>query len=181
MTGKRVWLILPLVLACAGGERPRSGGTGGEEPASTGGQGASATGGASGKPDATAGSTGGKNGASDAAATMTSLDGPPSSGDPWAKCGPESFKPGISAADFCAKYMSVCGFDPAGGAGGKSRFKSLDDCVAKYNGLTDTPRGGRACVAYHLCVAISPENTETFCPHAPEAAAMTGPCKMSYL
>jgi hypothetical protein len=199
MATKRTVLVLLLsLLGCGSPERPSLGGdTGvasvGPEADAAAGSGSSGggghTGGASGRGDA--GATGGSGGtggtgalpartdaAADGVLAMSTLDAAPG-GDTWAKCGPESFKPGISAADFCAKYMSACKFDPAGD--GKERYKSVDDCVAKYNMLSDGPRGGKACVAYHLCVAASPDTAETFCPHAPEASAMTGPCKAAYL
>jgi hypothetical protein len=53
--------------------------------------------------------------------------------------------------------------------------------MSKYMGLSDGPLGGKACVAYHLCVASDPPNASTFCPHAPDASAMSGPCKPNYL
>jgi hypothetical protein len=40
--------------------------------------------------------------------------------------------------------------------------------------------GGKACVAYHLCVASFPDMA-TYCHNAPAASAMSGPCKTSYL
>jgi hypothetical protein len=99
----------------------------------------------------------------------------------WADCGQSSFKEGVSAADFCAEYLAACMFDPAGGGSGTERYKSLADCMASYNALSDGPRGGKACVAWQLCIASHPNNAATFCPRAPEASQMSGPCKASYL
>jgi hypothetical protein len=183
-------LLLFCLASCGTPDRSN---VGGKNEASSledaGGASSGGKGGAAARPDtgvSSGGSGGGAMVRADAAsdsALMSSLDTAPSSGgDTWAKCGPESFKPGISAADFCARYAIVCKFDPGGGGAGMARFKSLDDCTAKYNGLTDTARGGRACVAYHLCVAgADPALTDVFCPHAAEAAMMSGPCKMAYL
>jgi hypothetical protein len=143
-----------------------SGGASGSATPAAGGKGGSATGGNAG-------------GAADAAASEASPPAttPPASsgGDPWASCGGSSFKPNVSPDDYCAKFMSACKF------GGAGRFASMEDCKAKYSTLSDGPTGGKACVAWHLCVAADPPNAETFCPHGPEAAAMNGPCKPSYL
>lgn len=80
----------------------------------------------------------------------------------WTMCGSGS-KPGVSVTDFCSYYMSKCTFDSTGGAVGMERFKSQDECVAKYTGYTDTVK---SCTAYHLCVAGSaPGNVTTHCPH----------------
>jgi hypothetical protein len=190
ITSPRAALILLLVAGCGTPERAAPGGK--TETTSlddAGGGGSGGKGGAPARPDtgvSSGGSGGGAMVRADAApdtALMSSLDTAPSGGgDTWAKCGPESFKPGISAAEFCAHYASVCKFDASGGSAGMSRFKSLEDCTTKYNGLTDTPRGGRACVAYHLCVAgADPSSTDVFCPHVSEAPMMSGPCKMAYL
>jgi hypothetical protein len=114
----------------------------------------------------------------------SALDGAgPSGGDiDWVNCGQESFKPGVSADEFCAKYMTACTFDPTGGASSTDRYRSLSDCVMKYSALTDGARGGKACVAWHVCIAShSAGNAMTFCPNAPRASAMDGPCKPSYL
>ena len=83
-------------------------------------------------------------------------------------------------ADFCAKYMSACSFDPSGGSGNNTRYKSLADCMTKYSGLSDGPMGGKACVAYHLCLAAQPDSA-SFCHNPPAASAMSGPCKTQYL
>jgi hypothetical protein len=63
----------------------------------------------------------------------------------------------------------------------KSRYASFADCMAKYSALSDGPMGGKACVAWHLCIAADPGSKDVFCPHAPEASAMSGPCKAAYL
>ena len=76
--------------------------------------------------------------------------------------------------------MKACSFDPAGGGAGASRYKSLADCMMKYSALSDGPMGGKACVAYHLCLASFPEMS-TYCHNAPAASANSGPCKTSYL
>jgi hypothetical protein len=108
---------------------------------------------------------------------MASTMPPVSGSTDWNTCGGTSFKVGVSAMDFCSKYMSACGFsgDP------KSRYASLADCMTKYSALSDGPMGGKACVAWHLCIAATPDTKDVFCPHAPEASAMSGPCKAAYL
>src|SRR5262245_3279959 len=108
--------------SCASSERPKgSGGSGGVIEGDTGGKGggrggsvpAGTGGGPSGGSTGSGGAaTGGTSGGSDAAAdgpAGTSKDGPAmSGGDLWAKCGPEAYKADVSAADFCARYISVC-------------------------------------------------------------------------
>ena len=96
-------------------------------------------------------------------------------GDPWASCAGNSFKPGISAMVFCTKYMSACSF----GAG--DRYASMADCMTKYSALTDGDKGGKACAAWYLCVAATPDQATTHCPTAPNASKGTGPCKPAYL
>jgi hypothetical protein len=78
--------------------------------------------------------------------------------------------------------MTACSFDPSGGAAGSERYKSMADCLMGYGSLSDGPRGGKACAAWHLCIGSHP-NESTFCAHAPEASSATpsGPCKASYL
>jgi hypothetical protein len=87
-------------------------------------------------------------------------------------------KNGIAAADFCAQYGVACGFDPAGGTAGAERYKSVEDCVAKYN-IGSTAR--RGCVAYHLCVASQDAASKALhCQHPPQANLPVpvgpGPC-----
>jgi hypothetical protein len=102
----------------------------------------------------------------------------PASGNvDWQTCGAVSFKPGISAEDFCAKYMTACGYDAAGA---RSRYKNAADCMARYLGLSDGPMGGKACVAWYICIAAQ-DSPDTYCPHAAAASMMSGPCKPSYL
>jgi hypothetical protein len=170
-----------------GGSGGTSGGSSGGASGGTGGSGtAGSGGGGGGKADASAG-TGGSSSSKDAA-PISMTDGaaaetapPVSSGNvDWTTCGPLSFKPNVSAADFCAQYQKACSFDPAGGGAGASRYKSLADCMMKYAALSDGPMGGKACVAYHLCLASFPEMT-IYCHNAPAASAMSGPCKTSYL
>jgi hypothetical protein len=170
-----------------------TGGSGGSAGGSNGGSGGSGGGGGGGgKLDASvatevSGGTGGTSVPRDAASmSMSDAKGaeaapPVSSGNvDWTTCGPLSFKPDVGAADFCAQYMKACSFDPAGGGAGASRYKSLADCMMKYSALSDGPMGGKACVAYHLCLASFPEMS-TYCHNAPAASAMSGPCKTSYL
>lgn len=148
-----------------------SAGSGGSTSTASGGSGSAASGGAGGsKSDAAPGGTSDAGGA----------EIPPATGGmtTWDSCGGLSFKPGVSAVDFCMKYESACMF---GGAAGKTRYASMADCIAKYSALSDGPLGGKACVAWHLCIAATPSTADTYCPHAPEASAMTGPCKAAYL
>jgi hypothetical protein len=178
-----------------GGASIAAGGTGGSASAAGGSSGGSA--GAGGGPAAGAGgggtgggaSTGGTSGAGGSSAGKDAggardsgaAEAPVASGSvDWTSCGPLSFKPNVSAADFCAQYMKACSFDPAGGAAGASRYKSAADCMMKYSALSDGPMGGKACVAYHLCLASFPEMS-VYCHNAPAASAMSGPCKTSYL
>jgi hypothetical protein len=148
--------------AGSGGGAPGSGGA----KASGGSAGSSSGGSSGGATDASSG------GGSDMASTMP----PPSGTTDWVTCGGTSFKPGVSAMEFCVKYQSACGFgDP------KTRYASLADCMTKYTALSDGAMGGKACVAWHLCIAATPDTKDVFCPHAPEASAMSGPCKAAYL
>jgi hypothetical protein len=118
-----------------------------------------ATGGAGG---ATA--TGGAGGA-----TATGGAGGTTSGDLWAKCGPEAFKPDVSAADFCARYISAC----------KASI-SMDACATMYNGLSDGPKRCRACTAYYACLAGTPEVMAMSCLYVMQGLGKNGPCKPSY-
>ncbi len=156
---------------------PGSGGGGGST--SGGSSGAVGSGGNSSSSGGNAGNAG-TTGKGDATAVTPPADtamAPPSGGAvDWSSCGGSSFKPGVSAADFCTKYMSACTFDGKNGL----RYASLADCMTKYSGLSDGPMGGRACVAWHLCVAAQ-GNEATFCPNAPAASSMSGPCKAAYL
>jgi hypothetical protein len=174
--------------AGSGGSTSGNGGSGGSSSAGSGGSAAGNTGGTGDKSDASAG-TGGNAGPKDGPPmSMSTSDGsaaaevaPPVSGNAdWTTCGPFSFKPDVSAADFCTQYMKACSFDPGGGGAGASRYKSLADCMMKYSALSDGPMGGKACVAYHLCLASFPEMT-VYCHNPPAASAMSGPCKTSYL
>jgi hypothetical protein len=167
-----------------------TGGTGGAGgTAGTGGAGATGAGGTGGSgasPAADAAASTGtlRDGSADAAPVVKQTDAGGGGGGgavDWADCGQSSFKEGVSAADFCAEYMVACMFDPAGGGSGTERYKSLADCMASYSALSDGPRGGKACVAWQLCIASHPNNAATFCPRAPEASQMSGPCKASYL
>jgi hypothetical protein len=181
------------LISCINPEAPPSspGGQGGSSGGASGGRGGSGTAGSGGavggKADDASTGTGGSSSSRDAA-PISMTDGgaaetapPVSAGDvDWTTCGPLSFKPNVSAADFCAQYLKACSFDPAGGGAGASRYKSLADCMMKYAALSDGPMGGKACVAYHLCLASFPDMT-TYCHNAPAASAMSGPCKTSYL
>jgi hypothetical protein len=174
-----------------GGQGGGTGGTpGGSTGAASGGTGGAGTAGRDGAGDGSADAGAGTGGSSsfNDAATLSMTDAaagetaPPvsSANVDWTTCGPLSFKPNVSAADFCAQYMKACSFDPAGGGAGASRYRSLADCMMKYSALSDGAMGGKACVAYHLCLASFPEMT-TYCHNAPAASAMSGPCKTSYL
>jgi hypothetical protein len=107
-------------------------------------------------------------------APEVSSEAPPAS--LWTNC--TAPKGVVSAADFCAQYGVACGFDPAGGTAMAERYKSAEDCVAKYN----VGSGARkSCVVYHLCVASQDANTKVaHCPHPPQASLPVpvgpGPC-----
>jgi hypothetical protein len=187
-----VMLVLGTVWGCSSSERTRgAGGTGGTEEGTGGsaGSGGAGTGGSrntggtgSGGNAATGGSgpsTGGSGGgaggsagrdASADATAGTSADGPAmSGGDLWAKCGPEAYKADVSAADFCARYISVC-----------KPGVSMDACVTMYNGLSPGPRQCRACTAYYACIASSPEVMAMSCMYITQGLGKNGPCKPSY-
>jgi hypothetical protein len=152
-----------------------TGGSGGGGGKGTGGS--SSTGGASGGAVGTGGSaaTGGGGGASmgkDAsadAAPSTGSDGAAMSGDLWSKCGPQAYKADVSAADFCARYISVC----------KASI-SMDACASMYNSLSDGPTRCRACTAYYACIAGSPEVMAMSCLYVMQGLGKSGPCKPSY-
>jgi len=150
-----------------GGSASGGKGTGGSS-SSGGGGGAVGTGGVT----ATGGAGGpssGKDASADAAPGGGS-DGPAmSGGDQWAKCGPEAYKADVSAADFCARYISVC----------KASI-SMDACATMYNGLSDGPRRCRACTAYYACLAGSPEVMAMSCMYVMQGLGKNGPCKPSY-
>jgi hypothetical protein len=173
-----------------GGSSGSSAGSGGSNGSASGGSGNSSSGGAGGAGSGGSKGSGGSPGASSGGASGGTPDAssgggsdmasapPPATGTTdWVMCGGVAFKPGISAMDFCAKYESACGF----GADPKSRYASLADCMAKYSALSDGAMGGKACVAWYLCIAATPETKDVFCPRAPEASAMSGPCKAAYL
>jgi hypothetical protein len=145
-----------------------TGGTGGGS--STGGSGPGSTGGsnASGGAGGVGGVTGGKDASADGPTSTT--DGPAmSGGDLWAKCGPEAFKADVSAADFCARYISVC----------KASI-SMDACMSMYNGISDGPKRCRACTAYYACIAGEPDVMAMSCLYVSQGLAKNGPCKPSY-
>src|SRR6185369_2662313 len=103
-------------------------GTGGST--STGGS-SGATGGVTGSGGAATGGSGGTSSGKDASAdatTSTGGTGGTMSGDLWSKCGPSAYKADVSAADFCARYISVC-----------KASVTMDACVTMYNGLSDGP------------------------------------------
>jgi hypothetical protein len=64
---------------------------------------------------------------------------------------------GIAAADFCAKYATVCTFT------GAERYTSMGDCVTKYNAVATA---AKTCRAGHLCNAAMPGGVAMHCPHA---------------
>jgi len=179
-----------LVAGCMPAESDKSGtgGSGGSRAAggagATGGSSSTAGTGGSNNPGGTGGTGGSANSGSADASASTGSDmraaeaAPAPSGNvDWQVCGAVSFKPDVSPEDFCAKYMSACGFDPAGA---RSRFKSVEDCKTRYGGLSDGPKGGKACVAWYICIAAQ-DSPDTYCPHAAAASMMSGPCKPSYL
>jgi hypothetical protein len=98
----------------------------------------------------------------------------------WNNCGAGS-KPGVSAMEFCTKYMNACGFGTAMGRTAEFSFADLASCISRYTSYSDTPQ--KACAAYHLCVAASPapmgsaanQNLITHCPHPAQAG---GPCTL---
>ncbi|HEY0707120.1 MAG TPA: hypothetical protein VGG33_09990 [Polyangia bacterium] len=75
---------------------------------------------------------------------------------------------GIAAADFCAKYSSVCTF------GGTGRYTDMADCMTKYAAVGTA---AKTCRAGHLCNAAMPGGVGTHCPHATgmQVAACVGP------
>lgn len=89
----------------------------------------------------------------------------------WATCEANMFKPGVSAADFCTQYMTVCGF------GAAMRFASQAECMTRYMSYSTGMMGQRACAAYHLCAAGQPpmSNVALHCPHPWQ---MGGPCML---
>lgn len=149
-----------------GGSKPATGGTGGSS--STGGTGGGSSTGGSSATGGAGGVTGGKDASADGPAATT--DGPAmSGGDIWAKCGPEAFKADVSAADFCARYISVC----------KASI-SMDACMSMYNGISDGPKRCRACTAYYACIAGEPDVMAMSCLYVSQGLAKNGPCKPSY-
>jgi hypothetical protein len=195
MTRRLVALILALSaapLGCSSSERPQnaggsggmeqgSGGTGGSPPkggtgGNTGTGGASATGGSTGTGGSSA--TGGSTGTGGSGGTVptpdaspgASPDAPPvSSGDLWSMCGPAAYKDNVSAADFCARYISVC----KAGVG-------MDACMTQYNSMSDGPHRCRACAAYYACIASSAEVMAMACLYVSQGLSKSGPCKPSY-
>jgi hypothetical protein len=153
----------------SGGSVATTGGTGGSSKGGSGGGGSPGTGGSIG----TGGSTGGSSGGNDASADgspAAKLDGAAmSGGELWAKCGPEAFKPDVSAADLCARYISVC-----------KATVSMDACVSMYNGISPGPRHCQACTAYYACIASAPEVMAMSCMYISQGLAKAGPCKPSY-
>jgi hypothetical protein len=170
---------------CGSADRPAGTGGGGGGMEDTGGSsggkgtgGSSSSGGAGGGGAVGTGgvtATGGTGGATgkDASADASpggGSDGPAmSGGDLWAKCGPEAYKADVSAADFCARYISVC-----------KASVSMDACATMYNSLSDGPRRCRACTAYYACLAGSPEVMAMSCMYVMQGLSKNGPCKPSY-
>jgi hypothetical protein len=156
-----------------------SGGSGGGSAGSSGSGGATASGGTTGSGGSSGfGGTTSSGGSGGSAAKDASADAPAgtsvdvgqmSGGDLWSKCGPEAYKAGVSAADFCARYISVC-----------KATVSMDACMAMYNGLSDGPQKCRACTAYYACIAGSPEVMAMSCLYVSQGLAKNGPCKPSY-
>ena len=150
------------------------GGLGGAGGGGAGGGGAGG-GGAGGATDAGGGS-GGSGDARDGAAeggSETGSDG--GAAVDWTMC-TGGTKAGVSAADFCAKYMSACGF----GAGLTSRmpaetFADLAACTTRYGGYNATQKG---CAAYHVCVAGMTGMAMTHCPHPAQSGTTNNPCML---
>jgi hypothetical protein len=116
-------------VASGGSSGASQGGSSGGEPSGTGGKPAST--GTGGKPAATG--TGGNTSAPDAGGASDTAANPPptmsnNGGDPWASCGGNSFKPNVSAEDYCAKFMSACSF---GGAGGSPAWKTASPSTTR--------------------------------------------------
>ena len=78
---------------------------------------------------------------------------------------------GVSAADFCAQYMSTCQYGAAA-----PKYTSVDDCKARYGGYTGEQKW---CVAYHLCKAAENNGAtkDTHCPHTTGGGG--DPCKLA--
>ncbi len=134
-----------------------SGGSGGSGAGNTGGSGGGNTGGSGG--GNTGGSGGGSAGTSTGGSAGTGTGGSAGSGT-----GGSAGGTGTTAQAFCEKYSTVCGFSDAA-----DHYKSQDDCIAKFNGYSDTRA---ACVVQHLGFAETQNNPDTHCPHA----AGMGPC-----
>jgi hypothetical protein len=151
----------------SGGSGTGGAGTGGAHTG--GGGGTSATGGSGGSGGMSGGTTGGNDASADASSSTSKDAGATSGGELWAKCGPEAFKPGVSAADFCARYIAVC-----------KASVSADACATMYNSLSDGPQKCRACTAYYACIASSPDVMAMSCLYIMQGLAKGGPCKPSY-
>lgn len=179
MTPRLACFLLVALAGCGSSERMAATGGGAGTAAETGGAGGRpGTGGSSGGGGSGgAATTGGSPGTGGAVSADASAAGgapgadaaPMSSGDPWARCGPEAFKADVTAAEVCARYISVC---KAG--------VSMDACVSMYNGLSDGPRRCRACVAYYTCLASMPEVMAMSCLYVSQGLGKGGPCKPSY-
>jgi hypothetical protein len=89
----------------------------------------------------------------------------------FASCSSPADMKGVSAADFCAQYMSTCQFGTAA-----PKYTSVDDCKTKYGGYTGEQKW---CVAYHLCKGAENNGAakDTHCPHA--AGGGGDPCKLA--
>ena len=172
-----------------GGTGGSTGGTGGSTTGgtggSTGGTGGSTTGGTGGGTGGTGGSTGGTGGGADAADMAQTEGGAEAGGDTsgdtsavtWTNCSAQNPKLGVTAADFCAQYMTACGFGAVMGRTAAQSFANMGECVTRYNSYADpgTATTGKGCAAYHLCEASQPGGMATHCPHPAQAG---GPCML---
>jgi hypothetical protein len=96
---------------------------------------------------------------------------PTGGGAAFATCSSPAEMKGISAADFCAQYMSTCQF-----GAGAAKYTSVDDCKAKYGGYTGEQKW---CIAYHLCKGAE-NNGVGAAVHCPHTAGGGGdPCKLA--
>ena len=166
-----------------GGGTSATGGAGGTS-ATGGAGGTSATGGAgggggsagnsapggAGGAGGTAGAAGSHTGGAPAGGTAGSAAGGAGGGASWPTTAAECKDPYpvmVSPTDFCAYYTTTCG-DKYASVG---YFASAADCVTKYTAYNATQK---ACVAYHLCVAGTPNGAMAHCPHP--AGGTSDPC-----
>jgi hypothetical protein len=173
------FLSLTLVALGACSSNSSSGGTGGAGTGGAGTGGATGTGGAGtgtggtgtgGTATGTGGEatdapvdmstteTGTDTGTDTGADTMTEAGGDTTAGDICeAYVAGSGMLAGISAADFCMKYSTVCTF------GGSMRFANMGACVTSYDAAATS---AKTCRAGHLCNAAMAGGATVHCPHA---------------